>query len=329
MKGRPRNTRTEIVPPVNVLDHAAIRAEFWTISILSNNLPNTEAAMVWLARRQLLKNTLNCDQCHELCKLHTYNKGVDSKRWRCDTCGRTKSLRTDSLFVGSHLSLRQIVILLFCFAKDFPQTVAKEEAAVEHPDTVMKWFRICREVIGRFIEVNPTTTGGFDVHGEPMVVEIDESKFFRRKSHRGAWHVGHWVFGGIERRSRRFFLVEVPDRRARTLEAHIVEHVLPGTHIMTDNWAAYRNVSRLRYGIYQHSTIRHAAHFVDPVYPEIHTQNIENLWMRAKRKLRRQFGTSRPLFPSYLNEFKFREEVSGANVFAEFLIVIIQLYPVL
>jgi len=32
---------------------------------------------------------------------------------------------------------------------------------------------------------------------------------------------------------------------------------------------------------------------------DIHTQNIENMWMRLKRKLRRQFGTSRALFQTY------------------------------
>jgi hypothetical protein len=36
--------------------------------------------------------------------------------------------------------------------------------------------------------------------------------------------------------------------------------------------------------------------FANFVNPDIHTQNIENMWMRVKRKLRRQFGTSRALF---------------------------------
>jgi hypothetical protein len=31
------------------------------------------------------------------------------------------------------------------------------------------------------------------------------------------------------------------------------------------------------------------ANFVNPDNPDIHNQNIENMWMRVKRKLRRQF----------------------------------------
>jgi hypothetical protein len=36
------------------------------------------------------------------------------------------------------------------------------------------------------------------------------------------------------------------------------------------------------------------------------SQNIENMWMRVKPKIRRQFGTSRALFQTYLSEFRWR-----------------------
>jgi hypothetical protein len=49
-------------------------------------------------------------------------------------------------------------------------------------------------------------------------------------------------------------------------------------------------------------TVIHDANFVNPDNPDIHTQNIENVWMRVKRKLRRQFGTSRELFQTYLSD---------------------------
>jgi hypothetical protein len=59
--------------------------------------------------------------------------------------------------------------------------------------------------------------GGFDEHGQPLIVEIDESKFFHRKYNRGRWREGTWVFGGVERGSGKCFLVEVEDRRAESL----------------------------------------------------------------------------------------------------------------
>ena len=128
--------------------------------------------------------------------------------------------------------------------------------------------------------------GGFDENNEPIEVEIDESKFFHRKYHRGLWREGHWVFGAIERRSKRCILVEVPDRAAATLEPIIRRWILPGSHIISDGWAAYANIDRIGNGIhvYTHSVVVHERHFVDPDHLAIHTQLIENTWMRAKKK---------------------------------------------
>ena len=58
---------------------------------------------------------------------------------------------------------------------------------------------------------------------------------------------------------------------------------------------------------YTHETVIHDVNFVNPDNPDIQTLNIENMWMNVKRKLRRQFGTSRVLFQTYLSEFRWRK----------------------
>ena len=165
---------------------------------------------------------------------------------------------------------------MYCFSKDFPQNVTRNEVGIQEANTIPDWFNFCREDIGRYLDRHGTEIGGTDLNNEP-VVEIDELKYFNRKYDRGAWHPGNWVFGGIERVSRKCFLMEVPDRTAQTLEAAILDHILPGTHIISDGWASYRNVSQLGGGIYEHSIVVHVEHFVDPDDNEVHTQNIENL----------------------------------------------------
>ena len=50
---------------------------------------------------------------------------------------------------------------------------------------------------------------------------------------------GIWVFGAVERRTRRCFLVEVPDRTTATVEPIIRRWILPGIHIISEGWAAY------------------------------------------------------------------------------------------
>ena len=113
--------------------------------------------------------------------------------------------------------------------------------------------------------------------------------------------------------------MEVPDRRARTLEALILQYILPGSHIVSDGWAAYANIANLNHGTYTLSIVVHQANFVDSNDQDTHTENVENMWMRAKRKLRRQFGTSRALFPSYLHEFVYRNRFRGQELFGVFM----------
>ena len=276
MAGRPRIDRRTIVAAGEVLGEADIRAESWRISTLSDHLRTPEAAMVWLARRKLLKNEMMCTVCNVPCQLQLYSQGADGKRWSCELCSRKISVRDGSFFTRSHLSLEKIALCMYCFSQDFPQNVTMAEADIPRGNTVVDWFNFCREDIGVFLERHATEIGGF---GE--IVEIDETKYFHRKYHRGQWRDGHWVFGGVERGSGRCFLVEVLNRTAATLEAEILRHILPGTRIMSDGWAAYRNIPQLANGIYEHSVVVHERNFVYSDDDEVHTQNIENLWMRA------------------------------------------------
>ena len=90
---------------------------------------------------------------------------------------------------------------------------------------------------------------------------------------------------------------------------------------MSDMWATYDNIDTISNGVYLHSTINYSLHYVHPVYQEMHTQNVENMWIRAKRKLKRQFGTSQGLFDSYLEEFTFKGiGNTNFNIFTRFFL---------
>jgi len=74
------------------------------------------------------------------------------------------------------------------------------------------------------------------IGGGGKVLEIDESKFEKRKYHRGHSVKGQWVFGGVERGTGRTFLVAVHDRSAETLIGLSKQWILPGTTIISDCW---------------------------------------------------------------------------------------------
>ncbi len=70
---------------------------------------------------------------------------------------------------------------------------------------------------------------------------------------------------------------EVPKRTKPTLEKEIVQHILPGSHIVSDGWASYGDIPFLQGGIYTHDVVIHEENFVDPDDPEVDIQTVESL----------------------------------------------------
>ena len=90
------------------------------------------------------------------------------------------------------------------------------------------WFNFFRDVCAQYFFDHPMT-----IRGPGTVVEIDESKFGKRKYYRGRMVDGHWVFGGIERGTTKSFMV-VDDRSTATLIPIIQRYIRPGTLIISD-----------------------------------------------------------------------------------------------
>jgi hypothetical protein len=84
---------------------------------------------------------------------------------------------------------------------------AMNELKIDSWDTVCDWAGFCRQVCLKFYAENPEKLGG-----RGYTVEIDESKFGKRKYWRGHKVDGCWVFGGVERESGRVFM-EVVEKR--------------------------------------------------------------------------------------------------------------------
>jgi ISXO2-like transposase domain len=187
----------------------------------------------------------------------------------------------------SHLPFKPLVVLMYSWARDMSQQSTMHETCIERANTLVDWFTFCRKHVGVFMERHATELGGFHENGKSVIVEIDESKYFQRKYNRGQYREGQWVFGGIERHSKRCFLVEVADRRAATLEQLIHQHILPGTQIISGGWAAYANIDRLGESIYQLSVVIHQQQFVDPHLPEVHTAEYRDYVYESKEETKK------------------------------------------
>ena len=177
LEGRPR-APAFIVDPNSILSLAELHQKNYTMRDLFIGRDKRQA-LEWLARHRLVRNSFLCADCNvEFC-LNKRESGIDGYRWQCSGCKKQRSVREGSFFSRSHLPLESIIIIMYGFARDFPQNIIAIEAGGLSGNTVVDWMSFCRDVCEQWLEDNSVEIGGLDENGEPKVVEIGESKFIR------------------------------------------------------------------------------------------------------------------------------------------------------
>lgn len=172
-------------------------------------------------------------------------------------------------------------------------------------DKVLAWTDYIQQLIATVV-----IDDGPQVGGPGIVVEIDESKFGKRKHHRGHSVEGVWVFGGVELTpERKFFALVVEKRDATTLLPLIRKYIAPGSIIRSDCWGAYNDIDIQEGYEYIHESVNHHKWFRDP-NTGVHTNNIEGTWYALKRKTPERKRTKRQT-QGCIFEFIFRRNNHG------------------
>jgi hypothetical protein len=236
----------------------------------------------------------------------------DNLRLKC--CGPCTGAKfTWSPFVGtffgnSLLKKRDILRLVYFWANGI--TIDQTKQMTGHAEnTVARHFRFLREVcVADLINRGAQNKIG----GLGVVVEIDESKYGKRKYHRGHRVDGNWVFGAIERLydwergkyfAGRFILLVVPDRTEETLGRIIKAFIRPGSLIISDCYSSYSKIKDyedenviplphlVRYDstgqvakmqkMFHHQTVNHTYTYKDPI-TGAYTNTIEGHWRVLK-----------------------------------------------
>ena len=247
-----------------------------------------EKVVIFLQERGCLPKSKCCPDCNEPMKLTDRGDTIQSKVFRCKKrhgetrCQRTITMTVNTFFYGMHMSLFTALWLLWGFCEGM-----KNEWFIRHlglsSATVTDWLNFCREVCMVCIQGASRRIGGFGT-----IVEIDESKFIKRKYHRGKAKVcEEWVLGGVCRETGECFMVIGPNRTRQTLQKHIKRYVKEGSVIITDCWAAYNDFSDMANNQhesmdYVHYTVNHSETYVDPD-TGAHTNTIEGMWAHVKR----------------------------------------------
>ena len=261
-----------------------------------------EGLLKLLVRHGLLPEKKLCQNCGKECRLD-----LRRKAFRCDKTytvhkkGRKKCNFVQSLYKGtwlekSHVDFHTNMRFVNLFVQDyFSYKVARDELGLKDR-TICDWASFAREVLVAWSIRQEGKIGG-----PGNIVEIDESKFGKRKYNVGRVIEGQWVFGAICRNTRSCFVVPVQNRNRDTLLSIIKDRILPGTTIISDCWKAY---SALESEGFKHLTINHSYNFVDPD-TGAHTNIIERQWRELKRKVP-LFGRRKRYFVGYLATAMFK-----------------------
>lgn len=140
--------------------------------------------------------------------------------------------------------------------------------------TVLRIITLIEQRIASEIDFCDIKIGGPGVY-----VQVDESKFGKRKYNRGHHVEGAWVFGGVELTvERKFFAVVVENRNAITLNELMLRHILPGSIVVTDGWKGYNKFKEDNNFI--HKLVNHSIGFSNE--EGLNTNIIEGTWNGVK-----------------------------------------------
>ena len=146
------------------------------------------------------------------------------------------------------------------------------------------------------------------IGGDGAVVKIDESKFGKRKYHKGHRVDGVWVIGGIERGNpKNMFAVTVINRSDDILLDVIKKYVKEGSVVYTDLWKAYSKMPEVM--DVEHQTVNNSKYFKHPK-TGVHINTIEGTWNGIKLRIPPRSRTKKDI-DLHLAEFMWRRQNDG------------------
>ena len=174
------------------------------------------------------------------------SKSSDGKDFKCKLFYKRYSIRTGSFFSNVHVSLRLLLLCTFLLSIEASVTLVsacfKKKLSTKK---IIQMFDFLREVMSTYMVQNNAMLGGPNA-----TVEIDETAIGRkRKFQRGAFRGSciKWIFGLIDRNTKKCHLQYVQNRQRQTLFPIIERFVIPGTCINSHEFLTYRSLNQEGY----------------------------------------------------------------------------------
>lgn len=272
--------------------------EFW------REYPDDAACLdkLWRERFAPDGHHAHCPVCDRERKFHRIKSRPS---YACDSCGKHLHPMKGTIFEKSTTSLQLWFYAMFLMASTRCGISAKQlerELGVTYKTAWRMFNKIRNELmndeddnpLGGDVEIDETSWGG---KPRKKLPPAEAARFRENKT---------TIIGMIERGGRVRLRV-IPSRRGPALSRAVRTHVNPSAFIFTDDWQAYKPLSR---EFTAHKIINHSAGSY--VVGDVHTNTIEGFFGNLKTGMRGAYKhVSDRWIQSYLDEYAWRHNARG------------------
>lgn len=242
--------------------------------------------------------TIKCPHCQSTKKIYRTKRS-----FKCSECNKQFSVKKGTIFENSPISLQKWFVAIYIISSHKKGISSHQLGKDIGVRQATAWFMLQRI---RFALENKS----FNVKLS-NVVEVDETYVGGKNSNRHAnkkvkYSQGRStkdkvaVFGMLERGGK-VIAMKVNRTSSSELFPIINKHVDKDTHIMTDEWTAYKRLGKF----YPHSIVNHGKGSY--VIGDAHTNTIEGFWAILKRGIIGIYHhVSKKHIDKYIKEFEYR-----------------------
>ena len=242
-----------------------------TLTALYDMFPDNATAEKWLVE-QRWPNGITCPHC-ESDNIQVGTKHPSSP-YRCRTCRKFFSVKTNSPMQGSNLGYREWVLAIYALTTNLKGTSSMKL----HRDlgiTQKSAWHLAHRIRESWVDGKTLFAGPVEVD-ETYMGGKEANKHANKKTRAGRGTVGKVAVAGIkDRKTNKVSATIVESTDKATLQGFVKANVVPDVTVYTDDHKSYTNLP------FNHEVVKHS--IKEYVRDQVHTNGVESFWAMLKR----------------------------------------------